>query len=224
MSDPWSALDAILDGPLHPGGSRATADLLDRAEVGAGTRLLDIGCGAGDAVALARRRDARAWGLDRDPSGSGTLRGDLQHLPVTNDAVDVVLAECSLCLAADLGGALAEACRCLVDDGRLALSDVIVDGDIPNLPAMVTDALCLDRPRDREYLIGRLEATGFSVREIRDHRQDLLAMRDDLAERVDYEALLTAMGRPDLVGAVRDLERAVEDGRVGYVSIVADTN
>ena len=70
LENPWTTLDALLDGPLHPGGAEATATLLDRAGVSDGTRLLDVGCGAGDALTRARNRGATAVGLDRNP-GAG---------------------------------------------------------------------------------------------------------------------------------------------------------
>lgn len=85
------------------------------------------------------------------------------------------------------------------------------------------ESLCLDGVRSRGRLVERVEAAGFATDGVREHRDDLLTMRDDLADRLDYEALLSAPGRTDLLAAVRELERAVEDGRVGYVSLVAHT-
>ncbi|MFB6191926.1 MAG: methyltransferase domain-containing protein [Haloarculaceae archaeon] len=230
LSDPWVALRAVLGEPLHPGGAEATADLLDRADVGPGTRLVDLGCGAGGALGLARDRGATAVGLDREPAtGDGppdpyAVRGDLTRLPVADAAVDVALAECVLCLSPDVERSLAEGRRVLADGGRLAISDVVTDGDPPDLPATLAEPLCLTGDRERERLLDRIEAAGFTVRETRDHREDLLAMRDRARERVDYERLLPALGERDrrLLDGIHDLEAAIEDGRVGYVSLVAD--
>lgn len=224
LSDPWSALRTVLDGPLHPGGTEATERLLDRADVREGTRLLDVGCGAGEAVAAARARGADAVGLDQDPAGvESAVRGDLGTVPVRDGAVDVVLAECVLCLADDLDGALAETRRVVGSDGRLALSDVVVDGDLPDVPDRMATALCLDGPRDRDDLLTRVEDAGFAVGEVSDHRADLLAMRDEVADAVDYEGLLGLMGERGqrILAAIEDLEAAVEEGRVSYISLVA---
>jgi SAM-dependent methyltransferase len=223
LANPWGTMRLVVGEPLHPGGDEATAALLDRADVAAGTRLLDVGCGAGNALSFARERGADAIGIDLNPVGERTLRGDLEHLPVRTGGVDVVLAECVLCLADDLDGALAEAHRVLPDDGRLALSDVVVEGDLPGVPARVETALCLTGQRERAHLRERVDAAGFDVGEVRDHRDDLLAMRDRARRRVDYEGLLGAMGSDGeaLLDAIRELERAIESGDVGYVSLVA---
>lgn len=225
-SDPWSTLRLVFGEPLHPGGADATAALLDRAGVGAETRLLDVGCGAGGALALARDRGADAVGLDHAPRGPGTVRGDLLALPFRDACVDVVIAECVLCLAGDLDRALSETRRVLRDGGRFALSDVVVDGDLPDLPTALVDALCLSGPRERDRLHRRVEHAGFVVEDVEEHSDDLLAMRDRARERVDYAGLLRALGDRGrrLLAGIEELEAAVQDGRVGYVSLVAEAD
>jgi arsenite methyltransferase len=230
-ADPWRLLRRVLDGPLHPGGADATRELLDRADVGPGTRLVDLGCGEGGAVALASDRGSMAVGLDREPAGvcgAGDglpgMRGAIGTLPIRDDAVDVALAECVLCLADDLDRALAESRRILHDDGRLALSDIVVTGDLDAVPPSLQRAFCLTGPRDAAGLADRVTAAGYAVRETCDHHEDLLAMRDRLQSRVDYERLLGALGNGGdrLLSGVRAIETAVEDERIGYVSLVAD--
>ena len=222
LAKPWTTLDTLLDGPLHPGGVEATSRLLDRAEVGAGTRVLDVGCGAGDALELARGRGADAVGVDPSPNTGLAVRGDATALPVRDGRVDVLLAECALCLT-DLPAALDEAHRVLDDGGRLALSDVVVDGDRPPVPDRMAEALCLDGPRGRDRLTGRVGDAGFEVESVYDHHEDLLAMRDRVTARVDYEGMLGLMGERGrrALDAIEDLENAVEAGRVSYVSLVA---
>ena len=223
--DPWGTLGRLLDGPLHPGGREATRRLLDRADVTAGTRLLDVGCGCGDAVTIARERGARAVGLDCDPGSDAdhAVRGDLAALPVADGALDAVLAECVLCLADDRPAALAEAHRALRPGGRLAVSDVVVSGSRPDLPAELVEAFCLGGDRSRDRLLADVETADFAVADVRNHRDDLLTMRDRIRARVDYEGLLGALGdRGDrLLAGIERLESAVEDETVGYVSLVA---
>ncbi|MFB6117257.1 class I SAM-dependent methyltransferase [Halosegnis sp.] len=227
IENPWATLQRLLDGPLHPGGREATGRLLDRAGVDPGTQLLDVGCGAGDAVNLARERGAAAVGLDADPTSAPTdavVRGDLGRLPVRTESVDVVLAECVLCLAADLDGALAEAKRVLVPGGRLALSDIVVRGTPPNLPDALAEPLCLTGDRHPDQLVESVEQAGLSIVDSRDHPEDLLAMRDRVRSRVDYERLLGAMGERGqrMLEGIERLEAAVESEQVGYISVVAE--
>jgi arsenite methyltransferase len=230
-TNPWHVLRRVLDGPLHPGGHEATRELLDRAGVGPDTRLVDLGCGEGGAVALARERGAAAVGLDRDPDGgcatargNPAIRGDLAALPICDGAVDVALAECVLCLADDHDRALAETRRILHDDGRLALSDVVVTGDLDDVPPPLKRTFCLTGFRDPAGLADRVAEAGFYVRETRAHHDDLLAMRDRVQSRVDYERLLPALGSrgEELLSGIRAIEAAVEDERIGYVSVLAD--
>lgn len=222
LANPWAALDYVIDGPLHPGGRESTEALLDRTGVERGTRLLDAGCGAGESVSAARARGARAVGLDRDPPAGG-VRGDLSQLPVQSNTFDVVLAECVMCLVPGQSLAFREARRVLDDDGRLALSDMVVTGTVPDLPAPLSEVLCLSNTSDRATLVDRVETAGFAVEDIRDHRADLLDMRDQIASRIDYEALLGRLGeRGDrILTAIEELEADVESGDISYVSLVA---
>jgi SAM-dependent methyltransferase len=222
LTNPWTTLDTLLDGPLHPGGTEATARLLDRADVGPDTRVLDVGCGAGDALSVARDRGADAIGIDRSPGAPGAIQGDATALPVQDSSVDVLLAECVLCLT-DLPAALAEARRVLAADGRLAVSDVVVSGGGPDIPDVAAEALCLSGARSHGRLRGELSDAGFAVRGLNDHHDDLLAMRDRVTDRVDYEGLLGLMGERGrrALDAIETLETAVEDGEVSYVSAVA---
>jgi SAM-dependent methyltransferase len=223
VSDPWGTMQLFVDGPMHPGGTEATADLLDRAGVGAGTRLLDVGCGAGEALELTRARGGSAVGLDVEPRTGGIVRGDMSHLPFADGGFDVVLAECVLCLSSDYPTALAEAGRVLEPDGRLAFSDVVIDGETPDVPDAMAEAFCLSGHRNRESVFAAIEDAGFTVESSRTHREDLLAMRDELAATVDYEGLLGLLGSTGAraLDGIDALETAVEDGRVDYVSLVA---
>jgi len=223
-ADPWGTMNAFLDGPLHPGGVEATEQLLDRADVDAGTRLLDVGCGAGESLAVARDRGATAVGVDDTPRTGDAVAAEMTDLPVADGAVDVVLAECVLCLSADYPEALAEARRVLRPGGRLAFSDVVVDGEAPDVPAAMADALCLTGHRDRSAVLGNIETAGFNIERTRGHREDLLAMRDELAGTVDYEGLLGLLGERGqrALDGIETLESAVESGRIDYVSVVAE--
>lgn len=222
--DPWSFLDRVVDGPLHPGGREATAVLLDRAGVETDTRVVDAGCGSGESLDVARERGAQAVGIDARAAWDPTLQGDIEALPLQEDSADVLVSECTLCLAGDVDRTLAEFARVLRPGGRLALSDVVVSGEAPEVPDALAKALCLRGRRNPTWFRERVVEAGFVVRSECDHRDDLLAMRDRIADRLDYDGLLRALGERGarLADGVQRFEQAVEDGRIGYVSVIAD--
>lgn len=104
----------------------------DLARVTIGTRLLDVGCGCGGALTLARLRGAGVAGLDaaldlveiaqqRLP-GADLRRGDMEHLPYEDHAFDAVTLVNSIMYADDPGRAIREAGRVVAPDGRLAMA------------------------------------------------------------------------------------------------------
>ena len=108
----------------HPGGEEQTRRLLRLAELKSGARVLDLGAGAGESVALLRALGFEARGLDLQPRGEGVERGDLLAAPFPDASFDAILSECAFFASGDQGRALAEAHRLLRPGGTLLLSDV----------------------------------------------------------------------------------------------------
>lgn len=104
---------------------------LDAAGVGQGTRMMDAGCGAGSAAALAAARGARVAGVDaaaplldiarqRVPGGDFRI-GDLEDLPFPGAAFDVVTGFNAFQFAGNPAVALAEARRVTRPGGRVVV-------------------------------------------------------------------------------------------------------
>jgi SAM-dependent methyltransferase len=106
--------------------------VLERLNVGAGTDLLDVGCGAGRFCRIAADRGARISGFDattplveiaRQRIRGADLRvGDMEALPWPDDSFDVVTGFNSFFFAADLVHALGEARRVSRPGGQVALT------------------------------------------------------------------------------------------------------
>jgi SAM-dependent methyltransferase len=106
--------------------------VLERLNVGAGSDLLDVGCGAGRFCRIAADRGARVSGIDAtaplveiagERTRGGDFRvGDMEDLPWQDDSFDVVTGFNSFFFAADLGHALREARRVARPGGEVAMT------------------------------------------------------------------------------------------------------
>ncbi|HEV6953711.1 MAG TPA: class I SAM-dependent methyltransferase [Promicromonospora sp.] len=131
-TDPWSA---VADDWGRYWGTFARPvwePLLRAARVGAGSRVLDVGCGSGELLEHLLDVGARASGVDpaarmvelarARAAGAEVRRGDAEHLPFDDGRFDAVLAVNALQFAADTDDALAEAARVLAPGGVLGLA------------------------------------------------------------------------------------------------------
>ena len=187
------------------------------AELRAGEVVLDLGSGGGIDVLLSAKRvgpTGKAYGLDmtdemlalarENQVRSGLtnvefLRGEIEHIPLPDNSVDVIISNCVINLSADKDRAIAEAFRVLKPGGRFAVSDVVVkDDDVPDevrrsmelWVGCVAGALSHDSYRDKLQRAGfeRIDIEPTRIYRAEDARQFLDEARlanDEMLAQID---------------------------------------
>jgi arsenite methyltransferase len=152
-----------------------------------GETVLDLGSGGGIDVLLSARRvgpAGKAYGLDmtdemlalarENQRRSGLtnvefLRGEIEHIPLPDNAVDVIISNCVINLSADKDRVLGEAFRVLKPGGRLAVSDVVTrGGELPDtlLRSMELWAGCVAGALPENSYREKLTRAGFEAVEV----------------------------------------------------------
>ncbi len=181
------------------------------AELHPGEVVLDLGSGGGIDVLLSAKRvgpTGKAYGLDmtdemltlanENKSKAGAtnvefLKGEIEHIPLPDNSVDVIISNCVINLSADKGQVLREAFRVLKPGGRFAVSDVVTRGEISSAirqSVLLWVGCVAGALEDVEYR-DKLAAAGFEQIDIEPTRvyraedaRDILS-----AEGVDVDAI-----------------------------------
>jgi arsenite methyltransferase len=147
-----------------------------------GETVLDLGSGGGIDVLLSATRvgpTGKAYGLDmtddmlalarenQRQAGADNvefLQGEIENIPLPNESVDVVISNCVINLSADKSRVLREALRVLRPGGRFAVSDVVVNGAVPEevRQSMLLWVGCIAGALEREDYRAKLIAAGFA--------------------------------------------------------------
>lgn len=151
------------------------------AQLSEGETVLDLGSGGGIDVLLSARRvgpSGFAYGLDmtdemlalaeKNKVEAGAenvkfLKGHIEEIPLPDNSVDVIISNCVINLSADKDQVLREAFRVLKPGGRFAVSDVVVDGELPEeiRKDMELYVGCVAGALERGDYLDRLAKAGF---------------------------------------------------------------
>jgi arsenite methyltransferase len=146
-----------------------------------GQTVLDLGSGGGIDVLLSAKRvgpTGKAYGLDmtdemlslarenqRKAGATNVefLKGTIEHIPLPDNSVDVIISNCVINLSGDKDAVLREAFRVLKPGGRFAVSDVVVRGDVPAdiRRSMELWVGCIAGALEEKEFAAKLKAAGF---------------------------------------------------------------
>ena len=208
------------------------------AELQPGEVVLDLGSGGGIDVILSARRvapDGKAYGLDMTPemlelanankARAGVdnvefLLGTIEHIPLPDNSVDVIISNCVVNLSADKDAVFREAFRVLKPGGRFAISDVVIARELaPELTAIValwtgciagalTESACAAKMSSAGFVQIGIEPTNvFGRDKLEGLTADLAA--DELPVGLDLQAAIA-----EFDGVIRSaFIRAVKPGK-----------
>lgn len=215
-------LEAVPAGANLGLGCGAPIDFLDLKP---GETVLDLGSGAGMDAFLAARRvgpTGRVIGVDMTPAmlerarahaaEAGFtrvefLQGRLEALPLPDGSVDAVTSNCVINLVPDKSVVFREIVRVLRPGGRLVISDIVLDGPLPE--AVATDLLayvgCISGAMQRQAYFALIEAAGLTGVRIHKDADYLAAAGYTLPAELHARLDESGVRLQDLEGRVRSI-------------------
>jgi SAM-dependent methyltransferase len=162
--------------------SYGCGDPITLASLKPGQTVLDLGSGAGlDCFFAAKQvgETGKVIGVDMTPemlerarssakrlnlSNVEFRQGYIEDLPVESNTVDVVISNCVINLSPDKSRVFAEIFRVLKPGGKLAVSDIVTDGPLPEVVKQSLSAWagCVAGAVEASEYIGMMEAAGFT--------------------------------------------------------------
>jgi SAM-dependent methyltransferase len=162
--------------------SYGCGDPITLASLQHGQTVLDLGSGAGLDCFFAAKKvgdTGRVIGVDMTPemieravSSAKRLnlqnvefrQGFLESLPVESSTIDVIISNCVINLAPDKSKVFAEAFRVLKPGGKLAVSDIVTDGPLPDSikKSLSAWAGCVAGAVEANEYIGMMRSVGFT--------------------------------------------------------------
>lgn len=195
------------------------------AQLNPGETVLDLGSGGGIDVLLSAKRvgpSGKAYGLDmtdemlvlanenKRKAGAENvefLKGEIESIPLPDNSVDVIISNCVINLSADKDRVLSEAFRVLKPGGRLAVSDVVTRGAIPDeiRQRVLLWVGCIAGALDEGHYRSKLKAAGFEQIEVEPTRVYRVAdAREFLSSAgVDVEAIASQVDEKFMSAFVR---------------------
>jgi len=151
------------------------------AKIRKGDVVIDLGSGAGNDAFIARHETGetgKVIGIDFTPAMIQRARenaetrgfhnvefrlGDVEKMPVTANAADVIVSNCVLNLVPDKNGVLKDIYRILKPGGHFSISDIVLEGELPKSIKEAAEmyAGCVAGAIRKEVYLELIDANGF---------------------------------------------------------------
>ncbi len=206
--------------------SYGCGDPITLASLTSGQTVLDLGSGAGlDCILAAQKvgETGHVIGVDMTPEmieraqanakrvnlkNVEFRQGYLENLPVESGSVDVIISNCVINLSPDKQKVFTEAFRVLASGGKLAVSDIVTEGPLPEVikKSLSAWAGCVAGAVEAEDYIGMMKSVGFTD----------IAVTPVFFDKETIDAVLADMGEEfDLQGIARDeIYKAVYSAKI----------
>ena len=215
-------VQAILGESFHPGGVGLTKRLLESLSIEQGEQVIDVACGIGTTSLLVDELyGANVWGIDYSESNVQRAadtaaerefsiqftKGDATSLPVGDAEANHLICECAVSTFSDQPKAVAEFYRALKPGGQVAISDMVLNGQLPTeLESLLAPWTCLSSAKTAAGYQQLFIDAGFVVTSYVDESQSLLDMILDLKKKLLIaglgKTLATADGVPDMLASL----------------------
>jgi len=195
MSDDYTALNGYnADADLGLGCGLPT----EFAKIKSGDTVIDLGSGAGNDCFIARHEtgeSGKVIGIDFTPAMIEKARqntavrgfnnvefrlGDIEKMPVTSNACDVVVSNCVLNLVPNKNNVFKEIFRVLKPGGHFSISDVVLDGNLPGGIQQAAEmyAGCVSGAIQKQRYLELIAENGFS--NIKIQKEKTIVIPDDI--------------------------------------------
>ncbi len=198
---------------------------LEHLELQPGETVVDLGSGAGiDALIAARAvgPGGRVIGVDMTPemlakatanaaaAGVGHVEfreGRLEALPIDDGTIDAITSNCVINLVPDKSKVFGEIHRVLKTGGRLVVSDVMLDGELPEIITRNVMAYvgCVSGAVQRDNYLAMLTEAGLGEIEIVKDVDFLATVADSLPKEINSAMEELGLATDDLKGVVRSI-------------------
>jgi len=198
FSESYEKLDGyVADADMNLGCGLPT----EFAGIKKGDHVLDLGSGAGNDCFVARAETGetgKVTGLDFTPEMNAKAQlnarnlgfnnvefilGDIENIPLEDNTQNVVISNCVLNLVPDKEKAFAEIYRVLTPGGHFCISDVVIEGELPDSLKSEAElyAGCVSGALQKEDYLGIISKSGFGDVEVK--KEKTIFLPDELLSR-----------------------------------------